>query len=108
MPPATLPRCQRARGAVGRIVKVAPHLKAKQFSLELDALARVYVIFRDTYDLLRVAGIVGANGELRPSVDTLRRLADTQLRIAEELSLAPVAFGKLKQEPDDLAAVPAK
>jgi hypothetical protein len=101
-PRAKLPRCQRKRGAERRIVKIHPH--AKNFPLELDALARVSVVFRDVYDFLRVAGIVGPNGEIRSSVDTLRRLADTQLRLAEKLGLTPVGLSKLKQEPDDLAA----
>jgi len=59
----------------------------------------------DAYEFLRERGLVGEDGELRKSVDTVQRLITAQLKLANALGLAPAALGKLRHErPIDLAA----
>jgi hypothetical protein len=50
--------------------------------------------------------LIGENGELRPSIETIRRLVDTQAKIAEKLGLTPSTLKALRKEKRaDLAAV---
>jgi len=89
--------------------RIASHLDEAKFAPLLDSFARVTLLAHDAFDFLRENGIVGENGELRSSVDTLQRLVGQQLKLATALGLSPAAMGKLRNEkPTDLAAALAQ
>jgi hypothetical protein len=99
------PRDQRVRRFKRQLLQVAPHLDDAKFGPLLHSFARISLLGLDAYEHLRLSGIVGRDGELRPSVDVIQRLITSQLRLANALGLSPLALGKLKGAlPDDLAA----
>ena len=52
----------------------------------------------DSYEKLRGQDLIGTDGELRSSIDTIRKLADTQVRLAEKLGLTPATLRMLGRE----------
>jgi hypothetical protein len=105
-----MPRRRRSRdGRVNRlrsaILRTAPHLRDPQFAPLVGTFARINLLALDSYEFLRERGLIGENGELRSSVDTVQRLSSALLKIATALNLTPAAIGKLKGErPTDLAS----
>lgn len=105
----TRQRDQRVRRFRRQLLAVAPHLNDPKFGPLLHSFARISILGLDSYDYLRLKGIVGADGELRSSVDVVQRLVNAQLKLANALGLTPLALGKLKPGAlDDLAAALAK
>lgn len=51
----------------------------------------------DSYERLRGEELL-IDGELRPSIDTIRRLAHTQTYLATSLGLTPTTFRELTHE----------
>ena len=91
-------RDQQVRRFVARIRTLAPHCDNPVFAGALAAFARITIMLERSYAFLRDKDVVGANGELRPSVDTVRRLAETQSRLAKELGLTPATLRALSRE----------
>ncbi len=104
-------RDQRVKRFRSQLVSaaVAPHLNQKRFAPLVASFARVSILALDVYEFLREKGIVGADGEIRSSVQNFQHLVAAQLKLAVALSLTPAALGKLKGEnPEDLAAAMAR
>jgi hypothetical protein len=91
-------RDQQVRRFVGRIRIIAPHCDNPIFTPALAAFARVSLLLERAYAFVRDKDVVGENGELRPSVDAVRRLAETQSRLAKELGLTPGTLRALSRE----------
>jgi hypothetical protein len=85
--------------------KLAPHLDSPVFAPLLQSFCRITLMLRDCYERLRLNDPIGPDGEIRPSVDTLRRLMQTQSQLATALGLTPATLAALtKEKPIDLAA----
>ncbi len=91
-------RDQQVRRFVARIRTLAPHCDNPVFAGSLAAFARVTLMLERSYAFIRDKDVVGEDGELRPSVDTVRRLAETQSRLAKELGLTPTTLRALSRE----------
>ena len=102
------PRTQRLRRrwtrdeAVRRLMcgirTLAPHVDSRIYTPTLQSFARISVLLSDCYELIRRQELIGPNGELRPSVDTVRRLALTQVHLAEKLGLTPSSLREATHE----------
>ena len=98
-------RDQRLRRIVRSARRLAPHLDNPVFTPVLQSFGRVSLLLADCYEKLRDGDLLGDDGELRPSIDTVRKLAETQARLAKELGLTPVTLRQLGREKRvDLAA----
>jgi hypothetical protein len=98
-------RDQRMRRIIRRARTLAPHLDSAVFSPILQSFARVSLLLGDCYEKLRDGELLDEDGELRPSINTVRALAETQMRLARELGLTPVTLRQLGREKRvDLAA----
>jgi hypothetical protein len=91
-------RDQQVRRFVGRIRMLAPHCDNPVFTPALAAFARVSLMLERAYVFVRDKDLIGENGELRSSVDAVRRLAETQSRLAKELGLTPGTLRALSRE----------
>jgi hypothetical protein len=106
---STRKRDQQVRRFAARVRSLAPHIDNPIFAPLLATFARISIMLERGYAFLRDQDLVGADGELRPSVDAVRRLAETQTRLARELGLTPLTLRVLSQErPVDLAAEMAR
>src|SRR5260370_21852256 len=98
-------RDQRMRRIIRRARMLAPHLENQVFTPVLQSFARVSLLLGDCYEKLRDGELLNDDGELRPSINTVRALAETQMRLARELGLTPVTLRQLGREKRvDLAA----
>lgn len=101
----TRKRDQQVRRFVRRIRTLAPHLDNPIFAPQLTGFAQTSLMLAQSYSFVRDRGVVGEDGELRASVDAVRRLAETQARLAKELGLTPATLQAMaKGKPIDLAA----
>ena len=77
-------RDEAVRRMMYQLRTVAPHLDSPAFTPSLQAFARVSVLMADCYGWLQNQDdLTGKNGELRSSIELVRRLAHTQTLIAE-------------------------
>jgi hypothetical protein len=98
-------RDQRLRRIVRQARRLAPHLDNPVFTPVLQTFGRVSLLLQDSYERLRDGELIGEDGELRPSIDTVRKLAETQARLAKELGFTPLTLRALAREKTvDLAA----
>jgi hypothetical protein len=98
-------RDQRLRRVTRQLRKVAPHLDNVAFAPILQGFARVSVLLSDSYEKIKNQNLLGEDGELRPSIETIRRLVDTQAKLAEKLGLTPATLKALRREKKaDIAA----
>jgi hypothetical protein len=101
----TRKRDQQVRRFSRRICALAPHLDNPLFAPLIAAFARTSLMLERGYTFLRDHDVIGEDGELRPSIDAVRRLAETQVRLAKELGLTPSTLRSLSQgKTIDLAA----
>jgi hypothetical protein len=91
-------RDQRLRRIVRRCRILAPHLDNAAFGPVLQSFGRISLLLADSYEKIRGAELLGEDGELRPSIDTIRKLADTQAKLAEKLGLTPSTLRTLGRE----------
>jgi hypothetical protein len=91
-------RDQRLRRVVRRCRSLAPHLENQAFAPVLQSFGRISLLLADSYEKLRGTELLGEDGELRPSIDTIRKLADTQAKLAEKLGLTPSTLRALGRE----------
>ncbi len=102
---ARVRRDQRLRRIVRSARSLAPHLDNPIFTPVLQSFGRVSLLLQDSYEKLRNGDLLGDDGELRPSINTVRALAETQMRLARELGLTPLSLRALARERRvDLAA----
>jgi hypothetical protein len=84
--------------------RLAPHLENPIFLPLLQSFCCISLLLERGYQSLR-DGILLDEHELRGSVDTVRRLAETQTRLAEKLGLTPATLRAMaKEKVVDLAA----
>jgi hypothetical protein len=96
---------QRVRAVARQVRRTAPHLDNQAFAPLLQGFARVSILLTDAYEKIRDQELLGPDGELRPSIETIRRLVDTQSRLGEKLGLTPATLRALGSEKKaDLAA----
>jgi hypothetical protein len=93
-PPQPLTRAQRRRdqtirAAVRKLRARCPHLDKPEYMPLIRSYARLSVLIERAYAVLRDGNIVDDKGELRQSLDTLRRMMSTQAALAEKLGLSP-------------------
>jgi len=102
-------RDYRVRIFKRRLLLAAPNLADDKFLPITVSFSRISVLSMDAYRFLHQRGIIGADGELRKSVDTYSKLLNTQLKLAEKLGLTPAAFRAVESgQPFDLVAEIAK
>lgn len=98
-------RDQRLRRIVRQARRLAPHLDDRAFGPVLQSFGRISLLLADSYEKIRNQELLDDHGELRSSVDTIRRLADTQAKLAEKLGLTPATLRTFTREKAaDLAA----
>lgn len=98
-------RDQQIRRAVTRLRTLVPHLDRPEYLPLLRSYARVTLLIERSYEVLRDGRLVDDDGELRGSLDTIRRLMTTQAQLARELGLSPSAARSVQSNrPRDLAA----
>lgn len=102
-------RDQQIRRLTRRLQTLAPHLDRPEFLPLLRSYARLSILIERTYGVIRDDdSLMGEDGEIRSSIDTVRRLAETQSRLAEKLGLTPATLRAFSREKTvDLAAVMA-
>jgi len=104
-PRAARKRDERMRRIIRRARSLASHLDDPIFTPVLQSFARVSLLLGDCYEKLRDGNLIGDNGELRPSIDIIRKLAETQARLARELGLTPATLRSMSREKNvDLAS----
>jgi len=102
-------RDEQIRRAVRKARRLAPHLENPVFLPLLQSFCRISLLVERGYAELRKNTLLDENGELRASIDVVRRLAETQTRLAEKLGLTPTTLRMLSREKVlDLAAALAE
>jgi hypothetical protein len=91
-------RDQRLRRITRQCRKLAPHLDNPAFGPVLQSFGRVSLMLNDAYERIRNEELLNEDGELRASIDTIRKLADTQAKLAEKLGLTPATLKALGRE----------
>ena len=84
-------RDQQVRRAVRRLATIAPHLADPRYRPALQSLARITLLVDRAYETLRDRPLLDENGELRPSLDTLRRMIGTQSDLLKAVGLMPTS-----------------
>lgn len=98
-------RDEKIRRRIRKARKLAPHLENPIFLPLLQSFCRVSLLVERGYESLQNGSLLDADGELRASIDVVRRLAETQTRLAEKLGLTPSTLRALSREKVvDLAA----
>jgi hypothetical protein len=103
--PAKRRRGEQVRRFCRRLRSLAPHLDNPAFAPLLQSYAKVLLLQSRVYEAVRAGEIVGPDGEIKTSVDSVRRLAETSARLARELGVTPLTLRALSREKNaDLAA----
>ncbi len=106
-------RDMQVRAAIRRLRSLAGHLEDRRYLPLLRSFCEISLLIEKSYSHLRDESLISAEtGEIRGSVDVLRRLMDTQRGLARELGLSPTIsanlFPKLTKPTIDLEAVRAE
>jgi hypothetical protein len=80
-------RDQRIKRRRGMIRAAAPWLTPSDLLVVPNALSRLMIMSSDIYDKLKRQGFFDENGDPRPAVETLRKLALAEARLASALGL---------------------
>ena len=88
---------QRIRAVARHVKSTAPHLDDPAFAPLVQGFARISILLADSYEKIRDQNLIGEDGELRPSIETIRRLVDTQSKLAEKLGLTPATLKALRK-----------
>jgi hypothetical protein len=92
-------RDQRLRRIVRRARTLAPHLDSPLFTPVLQSFGRISLLLQDSYEKLRNGDLIDdETGELRPSIDAVRKLSETQMRLAASLGLTPLSLRLFAKE----------
>jgi hypothetical protein len=98
-------RDEQIRRGVRKARRLAPHLENAIFLPLLQSFCRVSLLLERGYQSLRDRSLLDEEGELCASIDIVRRLAETQTRLAEKLGLTPATLRAMaKEKVVDLAA----
>ncbi|HEV3112588.1 MAG TPA: hypothetical protein VGY99_19040, partial [Candidatus Binataceae bacterium] len=79
----------QVRRLVGQMRRLAPYVDDPRFAPLLRTFAEVTLLIERSYAKLKDVDVTADSGELRGSLDTFRRLAETQRGLARELGLSP-------------------
>jgi hypothetical protein len=102
-------RDQRVKRLARQTIITCPHLDEPKYRPLVASFARISILALDSYEFLRERGLVGENGELRSSVETVNRLLSAQLKLAAALGLSPATVGRFRNErPADLVSALAE
>jgi len=104
-------RDEQVRRFVRRLRALVPHLDNPIFLPALQSFARIHKLLDRSYGHLREGSLLNQDGELRTSIDAVRRLAETHSRLSKELGITPTTLHALAREKSanfDLAAEFAK
>ncbi len=91
-------RDEQVRRYVRCVRDLVPHLENPVYAPMLQSFARISLLLERGYSHLREGSLLNKDGELRPGIDTIRRLAETQSRLARELGLTPATLRSLARE----------
>lgn len=97
---------QRVRRQVRDVQRLVPHLNNPIFRRQLGNLGLTSVLIQDSYEEIRRRGLINPEtGELRASIDTIRKLVDSYAKQARELGITPSTLKALGHEKSvDIAA----
>lgn len=85
-------RDQKTEHRMRALIRKAPHLNDPRFVPILRTFAYISNVLDRAYMRLETTDLINPKtGELRYSVDVLRRLAETHMMLARELKLSPRA-----------------
>jgi hypothetical protein len=105
---ATERRCQKVRGIVRKLYRDMPMLQQADRYIA-KAWAEHEVLARFLYDALKEAGPINAKGEGKRLLHDYRLIRASQLQVARELGLTPLARRAMRagkgDDPIDLAAM---
>jgi hypothetical protein len=69
------------------------------FKPVLPSFGRISLLLQDSYEKVRNGDLIDAEtGELRPSIDVVRRRSETQMRLAASLGLTPLSLWLFAKE----------
>ena len=89
-------RDQQVRRSIRRLRGLASHLEDPRYLPVLRSFCELSLLIERAYAELRDKPLTSADtGELRNSIDTLRRMMDTQRGISRELGLSPTVAASL-------------
>jgi len=89
-------RDQQVRRSIRKLRALAGHLDDQRYLPLLRSYCELSLLIERGYTELRDKPLVSTEtGELRGSIDTLRRMMDTQRGIARELGLSPTVAASL-------------
>lgn len=77
------------RKMVAQLRRLDPRLGDPRYAFIVKSFARMVLLNDRAFETVRDMSLLDAEGELRRSVDTVRRLAETESRLAEKLGLTP-------------------
>ena len=98
-------RDQRVKYAVTQLRTHFPHLRNRPGLLpQLKSYVRITLLIERGYERIRNDEILGADGEIRSSVDTLRRLMLTQSHLARELGIGAMQQESMAQMKPEVAS----
>lgn len=85
-------RDEQIRRFVRKLQRIAPVLHDAKYAAGVRAYGMVTLLLERAYAELKDKPLINpATGEIRPSVDVVRRLAETQKSLGRELCLTPEA-----------------
>jgi hypothetical protein len=85
--PRAVKRDQRLKRRRGMIRRAAPWLQPSDCLVVPQALARLMILADQVYERLQAQGLFDENGDPRPGVDQLRRIALAEEKLAASLGL---------------------
>ncbi len=91
-------RDEQIRRGVRKARRLAPHLDNPVFLPLLQSFCCISLLLERGYQSLRDRSLLDDEGELCASIDVVRRLAETQTRLAEKLGLTPATLRAMGKE----------
>jgi hypothetical protein len=69
------------------------------FTPVLQSFGRISLLLQDSYEKVHNGDLIDAEtGELRPSIDVVRKLSETQMRLAASTGLTPLSLRLFAKE----------
>jgi len=102
LPPARVAKRVSAwviRRAANQLITQAPHLDNPIYRPLINSYIRTCMLLERCYVVLGTdAALLDEDGELRPSIDTCRRLAESAAKLAKALCISPETFKAMTKE----------
>ena len=87
------------RRATARLIEQAPHLNNPVYKPLISAYVRTCMLLERSYSVLGSdAALTNDKGELRESIDTVRRLAESAAKLAKALCISPETMRLMRNE----------